>query len=297
MTSGKARILVTGGNGQLGSCLQKTQPADRRDVVYLSHSQFDITNRESIDKGLADHEIDICINCAAYTAVDRAEEERDQAFAINARGVGLLGNACAARRIPVIHFSTDYVYDGQVDRAFTEGDPVNPRSVYGQSKLEGERLLLAACQDAIVIRTSWLYSEFGHNFVKTMLRLGRSRKSLGVVNDQKGSPTYAIDLANAVWHLVPFIADGRATYGIFNFANTGSTTWYNFAQKIFELAGLDVEVSPLTTAEFGAAAPRPPYSVLDISKIREAYGLNPRQWEDALSVCLRAIQSMTISDN
>jgi dTDP-4-dehydrorhamnose reductase len=225
----------------------------------------------------------VCINCAAYTAVDKAESEQERSFLINGEAVGNLARLCKEFNTRFIHISTDYVFNGTSSTPYKEEDAVDPVNTYGASKLKGEELAINNCPDSIIIRTSWVFSSFGSNFVKTMLRLMSERDSLNVVNDQKGCPTYAADLAYAI---MKFVEIRKAKGGIYNYCNEGVTTWFDFAVAIKELAGKKTIISPIATSEFPTPAKRPQYSVLDTTKIKETLGITIPNWKDALKRCL-----------
>jgi dTDP-4-dehydrorhamnose reductase len=252
---------------------------------------LDILDKQAVASYIKSFDIDAVVNCAAYTAVDRAEDDAELCMCINRDAVRNIGEVAASLGIRVIHVSTDYVFDGQATRPYREDDVPHPLSVYGQSKLAGEQALMAACPDAVIIRTAWLYSETGANFVKTMLRLGTERQpaEVHVVADQLGTPTYAGDLAGAILHI---LMSGKFTPGeIYHYTNEGVCTWYDFAVRIFEMAGLECRVNPLPTSGYPTRAPRPAYSVLDKTKIKQSCGLIIPPWEESLAGCLRRLQS------
>ena len=278
------RILVTGANGQLGNCLRKTFSNDKDlEVVYTDVQDLDMTDREEVDHFIRENNFDFIVNCAAYTAVDRAETDDLKAAAINTVAVGNIAQAAAKHRVKVIHISTDYVFNGENYRPYEENDEPYPRSIYGRTKLEGEGILTSFCQDALIIRTAWLYSEFGGNFVKTMLRLASENKSINVVADQIGSPTYAGDLADAIHHI---LRHNKWLPGIYHFTNEGVASWFDFSKAIFELAGKNVEVNPIPTSQYPTPAKRPLYSVLSKMKIKNTYGVKIPYWRDSLKKCL-----------
>ncbi len=278
-------ILVTGANGQLGSELRRMSGVhgDLR-FVFTDIAELDITDVAAVERMIESESSDLVINCAAYTAVDKAEGDPVLAGSLNADAPGLLARAISRRGGEMIHISTDYVFDGLSCVPYTEDMAVAPQSVYGRTKLEGERQVREGCPRHVIVRTAWLYSSFGNNFVKTMLRLGRERESLSVVFDQTGTPTYARDLARAIVHIA---ATRDKTYGTFHFSNEGVTSWYDFAKAIHRLAGITTcKVSPVRTAQYPTPAQRPCYSVLDKSKIKETYGLEIAHWEDSLGECM-----------
>ena len=277
-------VLITGANGQLGNALRQEIENDPNiNPVYTDYEDLDITCAEDIDHFLKKHHVDIVVNCAAYTAVDRAESDNIRAAAINTAAVGNLGQAAAKHGFRVIHISTDYVFSGENFRPYEENDEPYPHSIYGRTKLEGEGLLSSFCKNAIIIRTAWLYSEFGNNFVKTMLRLAGEKDQLNVVCDQIGTPTYAGDLAAAI-HSV--ISNPNWQPGIYHFTNEGVISWYDFAKAIFEISGKKMKVYPIRTAEYPTPAKRPLYSVLSKGKIKRNYNLEIPYWRDSLVRCL-----------
>ena len=278
------RKLITGANGQLGNALRLELAGDPNiDAVYTDVEDLDITNAEAVENFLRDNAIEMMVNCAAYTAVDRAESDELRAAAINTEAVGIIGQAAGRLGIRVIHISTDYVFSGESYRPYEEKDEPFPQSIYGRTKLEGEGLLTSFCKDAVIIRTAWLYSEFGNNFVKTMLRLAGEREELGVVSDQIGTPTYAGDLAAAI-HAV--IRSEEWKPGIYHFTDEGVASWYDFAKSIFEIAGKDIRVKPLLTSEYPTAARRPMYSVLSKNKIKRTYNIEIPYWRESLEKCI-----------
>jgi dTDP-4-dehydrorhamnose reductase len=255
------KILVTGSDGQLGM-------------------ELPLDNTITIQEKLQDWQPQYIINCAAYTAVDKAESEMEQAFAINADAAGSIALYCENSNARLIHISTDYVFDGRASVPYTEEAIPNPQSVYGFSKLEGEQQVMRNNPDAIIIRTAWVYSEFGKNFVKTMLRLMKEKEEIGVVNDQQGTPTNAADLASAI---MAIIASQQWRPGIYHFSNLGSISWYEFALAIKELSKSRCKVNPIPSASFPTPAKRPAYSVLDKTKIQESFGIRVRDWKESLS--------------
>jgi dTDP-4-dehydrorhamnose reductase len=277
-------ILVTGSKGQLGTALYNVSGCFAGFQMYFTDiDTLDILDKSCIESVIAAQRVGTVINCAAYTAVDRAEDDAERCMRVNCDAVRNIGEAAAAAGARVIHVSTDYVFDGKNTRPYREDDAVNPSSAYGRSKLAGEQALLAACRDSVIIRTAWLYSETGANFVKTMLRLGAERDAVSVVADQWGTPTYAADLADAIMAVV---TSGKFVPGIYHYSDEGVCTWYDFAVKIFELAGVKCKANPLATDEYPVRAMRPAYSVLDKTKIRETYGVVTPGWEDSLRKCL-----------
>lgn len=276
-------ILVTGANGQLGHAIrQRAEQYPAYSFYYTDIDSLDITDKEAVRDYLNSHRIHTVLNAAAYTAVDRAETDAEQAFRINAEAVGVLAEAARDHHSRLIHVSTDYVFDGMNHRPYIETDGTHPASVYGRTKLAGEVMAQEILDDAVIVRTSWLYSEVGNNFVRTMLRLGKEREELRVVFDQIGTPTYAGDLASALLAIVTGEEEGHFRPGIYHYSNEGVCSWYDFARKIMELAGLSCRVTPIESKEYPTAAARPAYSVLNKAKIKAAYGLSIPHWEESL---------------
>lgn len=279
-------ILVTGANSQLGNELHVIAPQfPYCQFLFVTKAELDITNFNSIIKYFKGHSVDYCINCAAYTAVDKAETDEDQAYLINADAVAILAKICSQNNAQLIHISTDYVFDGTATQPYKETDTTNPVSVYGQSKLHGEELAIKHCPNAIIIRTSWLYSSFKNNFVKTMLRLMKEKESIHVVNDQFGCPTYAADLALAIMRIIRS-KKSKVNPGIYHYTNAGITNWYEFAVAIKKITGSNCIVNPITTAQYPTAAKRPAYSVLDTAKIAATFPVEIPNWELSLEKCL-----------
>lgn len=258
--------------------------------VFSTRDDLDLSNAQHVSEWMDRHQPHVLINTAAYTAVDRAEEEPETARLGNTIVPETLAAVCAQKGIPLIHISTDYVFDGKGKRPYQEDDPVNPQSVYGKTKLDGERAVLKASPQNLVIRTSWLYSEYGHNFVKTMLRLGAEKASINVVNDQLGNPTYAGDLARTLVTVVDQMAsDKRSSGGVYHYTNGGIASWYDLASAVMRQRGLPCAVKPCTSAEFPTKAQRPAFSALDTQKIRTTFGLEIPDWKDALKRALAQI--------
>jgi len=284
-----ANILVTGANGQLGSELRRLGFPALDEVFFTDVAELDITDREAIRQFVQEHEIDTIINCAAYTAVDRAEEEAALAEKINTEAVANLARVAYQQDCLLIHISTDYVFDGTGTRPYTEKDPPCPVSVYGKTKLAGEREILKSKCFHIIIRTAWLYSEFGHNFVKTIRRRAAECPELKVVSDQIGTPTYAADLARAIVRIME--NEERIEHeGIYHYSNEGVCSWYDFAAEIVRLSGAACQVRPVTTEEYPAKTRRPAYSVLDKTKIRKTFGVEVPHWQTSLKECLAGMQ-------
>ena len=282
------KILIIGGNGQLGNCLNKliSEYALDYEFHFTDYDTLDITNQKQINEYFSEYEPHYCINVSAYTAVDLAEQEKEKAFAINAEGVKYLAEACAEKGIDLIHISTDYVFSGDTNIPYSEGDFTNPLSVYGASKLEGENLALENNPKTIIIRTSWLYSEFGKNFVKTMLNLFSTKDELNVVADQFGQPTNANDLAEAIMKI---ISTEEKEYGIFHFSNYSETTWFDFAKKIAELSKSKIKINPISTEQYPTPAKRPMRSTMCLDKIENSYNIEPKYWENSLEECMEIL--------
>jgi dTDP-4-dehydrorhamnose reductase len=277
-------ILITGANGQLGSELQALFPYYKSFIFFATDvDTLNLCNKKEIEDFIQKNKIDYSINCAAYTAVDKAEEEAELCYKINREAVRNLAEA-ACGKAKVIHISTDYVFDGEAVAPYKETDATNPQSVYGKSKKEGEIVLSKQNAESIIIRTAWLYSSFGNNFVKTMIRLGKEKESLNVVNDQIGTPTYAADLAKAILDIVVFSEDTQTfASGIYHYSNEGVCSWYDFCVKIYELSEIRTcKVNPIPTSQYPTKAKRPQYSVLDKTKIKETFPIALPKWEDSL---------------
>ena len=277
-------ILITGCNGQLGSELRLLQPAHTNHTFFNTDvEELDITNQEAVDAFVAGHHIEGIVNCAAFTAVDLAETEREKCTTLNTLAPVYLATAIEKQGGWMIQLSTDYVFNGKSHRPYLEDDTPSPDSVYGSTKLASELGVSKFCKRSMIIRTAWLYSSFGKNFVKTMLRLGSEKEALGVVFDQVGTPTYARDLAKAIMDII----EKGIQPGVFHYTNEGVASWYDFAKCIHHIAGINTcKVSPLHTEEYPTPAKRPPYSILDKTKIKQAYGLEIPHWEDSLRECL-----------
>ena len=283
------KILVTGSNGQLGSELQELAPAHSSfEFVFLTRAEMPLNDNAVIRETILAHQPAFVINCAAYTAVDKAESEPEEAFQINSLAVEAMAKACAEIGAKFIHVSTDYVFDGTRKELLKEDDAVAPINVYGESKLAGEQKALAAAPDAVIVRTSWVYSYYGKNFVKTMMRLMAEKDSINVVNDQSGSPTYAADLAKAILQI---ISSPQWHPGIFHFSNEGVITWFDFAKEIGAQLQTACDVQPTTTDNFPTPAKRPAYSAMDKSKIQQLYGVELKTWKESLQQCLAKLKA------
>lgn len=288
-------ILVTGANGQLGNEMRTLSVGsphrfiftDVNDVPGCETVHLDITNPDAISLVAESENVDVIVNCAAYTNVDRAEEDVDTAKLLNCTAVGNLAGVASKRKAVLIHISTDYVFPGTSCRPVSETDEPSPESVYGSTKLEGEKAVRASGCRAIIIRTAWLYSQYGKNFVKTMLNLFRSNPEVKVVCDQVGTPTYAGDLAAFIMHV---INNGLEKTGTYHFSNEGAISWYDFANAVRELSGLKVKVSPCSSSQFPAKAKRPHYSVLDKTLAKETFGVEIPYWRDSLEKCMKLIK-------
>lgn len=282
------KILVTGANGQLGmelrTELEKSFPSC---AVFTDHETLDITDAKAVEAFVTNNDITHIVNCAAYTAVDRAEEEKMQCARLNTDAVKNIALAADAAGAKVIHISTDYVFDGTNHRPYRESDKVNPISQYGTTKRKGETSLLALSPEAIIIRTAWLYSSHGKNFVKTMLRLAKEDHEIRVVCDQVGTPTYARDLARAI---AKVLKSQQWVAGIYHFTDEGAASWYDFAKAIFRIAGKDVKVIPIPTEDYPTPASRPAYSILDRSRIKATYGVEIPHWEESLADCIAELR-------
>lgn len=280
-------ILITGCNGQLGNELQLLEKNYSEHTFFNTDvHELDITNAEAIDKFVSSNNIDIIINCAAYTAVDKAESNKELCQLLNAEAPAYLAKAISKRNGWMIQVSTDYVFDGTKNTPYVETDSPCPNSVYGSTKLDGEKAVEQACKNAMIIRTAWLYSSFGNNFVKTMMRLGKEKEELNVIFDQIGTPTYARDLAVAIMTAV----EKGIVPGIYHFSNEGVISWYDFTKAIHRLSGItSCHVRPIHTEEYPTAATRPHYSVLDKTKIKKTYGIEIPYWEDSLAECINIL--------
>jgi dTDP-4-dehydrorhamnose reductase len=283
-------VLVTGANGQLGQALQyissnyldrsiKGEQAKQIQFHFCSSSDLDITKKDDIEAIFNTIKPDFCVNAAAYTAVDKAEIEEEKAYLINVIGAKNLAEVCKNFKTTLIHISTDFVFDGNKNTPYIEEDKTNPKGVYGKTKSDGEQEIIKILNEHFIIRTSWLYSQFSNNFMKTMLKLARERNSLSVVNDQIGTPTNAVDLAEVI---IKVILSNSKNFGIYHFSNEGSASWYDFAKRIFEINKIAIDLKPIPTSEFPTPAKRPRYSVLDKSKIKSEFNILIDSWEESL---------------
>lgn len=284
---GKSKIVVTGANGQLGRELRDLSGSyPQFDFIFLIREDLPVQDSAKTIAFFEATRPAYCINCAAYTAVDKAETDKDLAYLVNGEAVGMLAAACKLVNTRLIHISTDYVFDGLSATPLKEGDPTGPINIYGASKLQGEQLAMMEQAETVIIRTSWVYSVYGHNFVKTMIRLMREKESINVINDQVGSPTYAADLAGVIAQIVSgpvFIP------GIYHYSNEGEISWYDFALAIREITGSTCQVNPIPASQYPTPAKRPHYSLLDKSLIKNTYGISIPAWKDSLAICLERL--------
>jgi len=282
------KILVLGASGQLGSCLKKVGSVRGLDgLVFPEEAVSNILDKEALELLFDLEKPGFVINCAAYTAVDRAEDDIELCRKVNRDGPGIVAKLCQATGATLIHVSTDFVFEGNTVDLAKETDVANPINIYGLTKLEGEQVVAEHLAAHYIIRTSWLYSEFGNNFVKTMLKLGADRDELGVIVDQVGTPTYAIDLAGAI---LDIIASGKTGYGIYHYSNEGVTSWYDFAKGIFDISKTDVKVSPIPTSAYPTRAIRPKFSVMDKTKYKTTFSTTIPYWRDSLEKCISQLQ-------
>jgi len=281
-------ILITGSHGQLGNEMQqaaKRFPAFQ--YIYTDVEELDICDKNALNAFVKDNNVNIIVNCAAFTAVDKAEDDVELCYKINRDAVRNIGEVAQDNNVKVVHVSTDYVFDGTNYLPYTEDMPVCPATVYGKSKLEGEQALLESCDQAVILRTSWLYSSFGNNFVKTMIKLGTERDSLNVIYDQIGTPTYAADLAGTILTL---LSHETFVPGIYHFSDEGVCSWYDFTKSIHRIASITCDVRPIETKDYPARTPRPNYSVLNKAKIKSTYSINIPHWEESLEKCITLLQ-------
>jgi dTDP-4-dehydrorhamnose reductase len=283
------KILIIGAGGQLGQCIKKIVALRAIDgVVFPNEKEANILNVDDLTLLFETEKPSYVVNCAAYTAVDKAEDEIELAKAVNETGAENLAKLCRQFQSTLIHISTDFVFEGNEVKLLKEDDVAAPISVYGLTKLAGEKAVIKELDSHVIIRTSWLYSEFANNFVKTMLKLGADRDELNIIADQIGTPTYAIDLANAVLDIISY---PEKKYGIYHFSNEGVTSWYDFAKAIFTLSGTEVKLNPIPTSAYPTAAKRPHFSVMDKSKIKTAYHIQVPYWIDSLAKCIEQLKA------
>ena len=286
------KILVTGASGQLGSTLKEVaEDKTGLEFVFKSSSELDITEVGAVHKELTSSSYAYCINCAAFTHVDKAESETDLARLVNISGPRNLALVCNESGTVLIHISTDFVFDGYMNVPYREEDIARPIGFYGDTKYKGERAIINNLEAHFILRTSWLYSEYGNNFMKTMIRLGNEREELSVVYDQVGTPTYAKDLAELILRIIKM---GNMDYGVYNYSNEGVASWYDFAKAIFDGYGLNIKLKPILSEHYPTPAERPKYSVLDKSKIKKTFNLEIPHWRDSLNVALRALSEATV---
>ncbi|RFZ95389.1 dTDP-4-dehydrorhamnose reductase [Mucilaginibacter conchicola] len=284
-----SKVLVFGASGQLGQCIRKVVDENAlQGYIFPEEGTANILDTASLERLFVEHNPTHIINCAAYTAVDKAESDYETAFAVNKTGVENLADLCNSYDAVLIHISTDFVFSGDGNTPLTEESTTAPVSVYGQSKLDGELVIPTVLNKYFIIRTGWLYSEYGNNFVKTILRIGKERGEIKVINDQTGTPTYAMDLAKTI---TVIISSGITKFGLYHYANEGDTTWFGFASAIHEIAGTGVKVLPIPTTEYPTPAKRPVYSVMDKSKIKQTFNFEIPQWQDSLKVCISKLES------
>ena len=284
-----SKIIVFGASGQLGQCLKLISEKHKiSDINFLPEEQANILNQESLKTIFQSESPAYCINCAAYTAVDKAEDEIELARKINRDGAENLARLCKEFNTTLIHISTDFVFAGDTATLLTETDKAEPVNIYGLTKLEGEQAIIATTDNYYILRTSWLYSEFGNNFVKTMLRLGNEKDELKIICDQIGTPTYAVDLAECIFHI---IHNDKHQYGLYHYSNEGVTSWYDFAKGVFDIAEIEVKAIPVRSSEYVTKAVRPAFSVMDKSKIKETFKLEIPYWRDSLSGCVEKVKS------
>jgi len=281
-------IIVTGGNGQLGLCISALENdfGKGNKFIYLTAGELDITSQENIEAAILKYNPTYIINCAAYTAVDKAESEKEVAYLVNADGAGLLAKNCKKHNVILVHISTDFVFGDVHPLPLKEDMLAAPTSVYGASKLAGEQLIAENLDNYFIIRTSWLYSEFENNFLKTMLRLGNEREELSVVYDQVGSPTYGIDLAGFIHHI---IATDSKEFGVYHYSNEGVASWYDFAFEIFKVSGCGIDLKPITSDKFPTPAKRPNYSVMSKDKAKQTFDIKIKHWTTSVAECLTKI--------
>jgi dTDP-4-dehydrorhamnose reductase len=283
-------IVVFGASGQLGHCFKNLAEKEELSAIYFpSESEANILDIDALKKVFETYKPAYSINCAAYTAVDKAEDDQELALKINKTGVENLSRLCAENNSVLIHISTDFVFKGDKPRPLNEEDETKPISVYGQTKLDGEKIAEALLKKLFIIRTGWLYSEYGNNFVKTMLKLGAERSELKIIADQVGTPTYAIDLASCILQIISSESDA---YGVYHYSNEGVTSWYDFAKAIFDISETEVKAIPVKTEEYITKATRPAYSVMDKSKIKKEFNMEIPYWRDSLITCINRLKQL-----
>lgn len=283
------KTLVLGASGQLGQCLKKVAERSQVDYLYFpDEKDSNILDRESLKTLFEEQRPSYVINCAAYTAVDRAEDDVEICRNVNRDGAAIIAHLCENYQATLIHVSTDFVFEGSGHSLLNENDIAEPVNIYGVTKLEGEREVVAVLKKHFIIRTSWLYSEYGNNFVKSMLKLAKERSELNIIADQIGTPTYAIDLAETI---LAIIASGKTDYGVYHYSNEGVTSWYDFAIAIFEISNISIKVNPISTSQYPTRAVRPHFSVMDKSKIKASFGIEVPYWRSSLSRCIQQLSN------
>ncbi len=280
------KIIVTGSDGQLGNEFRALAKTSNWEFVFTDYKELDITNGSAVATFFAKHNPDYCINCAAYTAVDKAESDIELCDAINVTGGGNLAEACKSSNATLIHISTDFVFDGTACKPLKEDEPTSPVNYYGESKLNAEQKIAQILPEHIILRTSWLYSTHGNNFVKTMLRLSETKDELNIIADQIGTPTYARDLAVAIYAV---IEKSSKAYGVYHFSNEGTASWYDFTKAVFEYADVKTKVNPIPTEKYPTPAARPAYSVMDKSKFKQTFDQEIPYWRESLKECLQTL--------
>ena len=281
-------IIVFGASGQLGNCLKKVAEEKEITTIYFPvEAEANILDIAAIKSLFEKYKPAFAINCAAYTAVDKAEDDIELARKINKTGAENLALACKEHDAALVHVSTDFIFKGDTPHPLVEDDVTEPISIYGLTKLEGEQDVIKILDQHYIIRTSWLYSEFGNNFVKTMLKLGAERDLLKIISDQVGTPTYGIDLAGCI---LDIITSNKKEYGVYHYSNEGVTSWYDFAKGIFDLSATNVKVLPIRTSEYPTKATRPSYSVMDKSKIKSTFDIEIPYWRDSLAICIERLK-------
>lgn len=283
-----SKIIVFGASGQLGLCLQQIS-AEKNidDIIFLAEQEANILDTALLENVFEKYKPEYCINCAAYTAVDKAEDDSEAARKVNKEGAGNMAALCAAYSCTLIHISTDFVFRGDGNIPLSETDNADPINIYGLTKLEGEQLIQGSTAKYYILRTSWLYSEYGNNFVKTMLKLGKERDELKIIADQIGTPTYAIDLARCIFHI---ITNDQQQYGLYHYSNEGLTSWYDFAKAIFDIGEVTVRALPVRTSEYVTRAVRPTFSVMDKSKIKQTFNIEIPYWRESLEECMARLR-------
>ena len=283
-------ILITGANGQLGNSMRAATAGSINRYIFTDVAELDITDRNAVINTVAKEKVDVIVNCAAYTNVDKAEDDTDAAFRLNCTAVENLAAAAKREDATLIHISTDYVFEGNANKPITEEEKTNPQGVYGRTKLAGEEAVIATGCKHIILRTAWLYSPYGKNFVKTMQQLTSSKEKLNVVFDQVGTPTYAADLAELICHIIE--NDKLHIHGTFHYSNEGVCSWYDFAKEICELSGNSCDIQPCHSNEFPTKVKRPHFSVLDKTKVKNCFGITIPHWKESLRKCIKELATI-----